>query len=465
MASQNFFPEGSKRNSSRDELDFLSTKYSQAPVGENHFRSSFPFPDRPKPHLAPSLYSDDIVYNANTKNPASSHRRPYTRATRTGLVFRTADSTQKALHDLTQKRHETMEKRRAGMLLIGLLIFALCVHHVTDTGGPGAEVKILNSESKDVDVDVAVKSSESTETQPQADGDADGDTATTIQNSDKPVEEVIPEGKEFLEPIRHFAALSTPRRPEDTNFFFHIPRSGGQTIKEIVGRCLGKTLASEVGVRDGHGQDPTLRAVEINDAKYVNVDTTSVDGLHRAATLGLAESNLADMVSSSYFHSASMLFDLEHKGRAFTFLRNPLERVVSTYYDRTQGENADIDVSLEDYAQGNGIENNWVTRFLTNKMEGELTKEHLDQAKEIISTKFLIGMMDDSDESVKRLMKYFELSYDTDETRNMEQEDCIRELVKDGTNVNTIGYTLPKKGSQAYSLLTWQTQYDIKLYD
>lgn len=98
-------------------------------------------------------------------------------------------------------------------------------------------------------------------------------------------------------------------------------------------------------------------------------------------------------------------------------------------------------------------------------MEGELTKEHLDQAKDILSNKFLIGMLDDGDETVKRLMKYFDLSFNSDETRRMEQEDCIQELIKDGTNVNKIGYDLPKKGSQAYSLLTWQTQYDIKLFD
>lgn len=333
--------------------EFTYTKYTQAPVNDNHFRSSFPMPERPKPHLAPSLYSDDLVYNANANNSASSHRRPYNRPTKTGLVFRTADSTQKALNELTQKRHEAMEKRRASLLLIGLLFFALCVHHVTYNGSISDEKNSIESKDIDNTAVATVELSENTETQ--------ADTATTDLNSDEPINEIIPAGKEFLEPIRYFAALSTPRRPGDANFFFHIPRSGGQTIKQIFGRCLGKTLASEVGIRDGHAEDPTLMAVEINNAKYVNVDTTSVDGLHRAATLGLAESNLSDVIASSYFHTASMLFDLEHKGRAFTLLRNPIERVVSTYYERTQGENADIDVSLEDYAQGNGIENSKAT--------------------------------------------------------------------------------------------------------
>jgi len=247
-----------------------------------------------------------------------------------------------------------MEKRRASLLLIGLFFFALCMHYVTNSGFLGddridlQDIELKNTESIEVDDKQSLENIESKET------DA---AATSSIESDSPVDEVIPPGKEFLQPIRYFASLTTPRRPGDANFFFHIPRSGGQTVKEIVGRCLGKTLASEVGVRDGHGQDPTLQTIEINDAKYVNVDTTSADGLHRAATLGLAESNLSDIIASSYFHTASMLFDLQHKGRAFTLLRNPIERVVSTYYDRTQGDNADIDVSLEDYAQGNGIEN------------------------------------------------------------------------------------------------------------
>jgi hypothetical protein len=54
-----------------------------------------------------------------------------------------------------------------------------------------------------------------------------------------------------------------------------------------------------------------------------------------------------------------MLFDLDHKGRAMTILRHPIERAVSHYYYATRGDKAYIDpsVTLEDYAQGNGIEN------------------------------------------------------------------------------------------------------------
>ena len=62
-------------------------------------------------------------------------------------------------------------------------------------------------------------------------------------------------------------------------------------------------------------------------------------------------------------------------------------------------------------------------------------------------------------------MEYYDLSFNPDKTRQMEQEDCLKGLIKDGTNVNPDGYELPKKGSQAYCLLIWQTQLDIKLFE
>ena len=86
-------------------------------------------------------------------------------------------------------------------------------------------------------------------------------------------------------------------------------------------------------------------------------------------------------------------------------------------------------------------------------MEGEIVKENLEQAKEIISRKFLIGFLDDGEETVYRLMKYFDLSFSDDKTKKMEKEDCIKYLLKDGTNPNTVSYEMPKKGSHAAALI------------
>jgi len=421
------------------------------------------------------------------------------------IVFQSKNSTQRAMRELAQRRYEAKQRKKALFLIISLLIIASTIHYVTnsnynlglvlqskstagviskfilndqgsDNSGDGAQGIEMNQQEAGDEISVTSmgdnpgQNSEINNKDQQIQGNQLGeeDLQDNIdgENELPPQEEIIEEGKEFLQPYRYFADLTTPRRQSDSNFFFHIPRSGGQTIKDIVGKCLHQTLASEVGVREGHGQDETLQHVDFNGAKYVNVDTTSIEGLNRAATMGLASSGFSDMITSSYFAEVGMLFDLHHKGRAFVLLRDPMVRAVSMYYYKTQGEVPMIDpsVSLEDYAQGQGIENNWVTRFLTGRMEGELTKEDLEQAKEIISRKFLIGFLDDGEETVYRLMKYFDFSFSDDETKKMEEEDCIKDLLKDGTNANTVEYEMPKKGSQAAALIKWQTQFDIKLF-
>ena len=98
-------------------------------------------------------------------------------------------------------------------------------------------------------------------------------------------------------------------------------------------------------------------------------------------------------------------------------------------------------------------------------MEGEITKEHLEMAKEILRRKFLVGFLDDGEETIYRVMKYYDWAFDNDETKRMQQEDCIRDLLKDKTNVNDVEYELPEWGSQANALIKWQTQFDIKLYE
>jgi len=98
-------------------------------------------------------------------------------------------------------------------------------------------------------------------------------------------------------------------------------------------------------------------------------------------------------------------------------------------------------------------------------MEGELTKEHLEQAKDVLKRKFIIGFLDDAKESVERIIDYFGWELDEDETKQMIQRDCIDEILQEGTNRNPDSYEVPGKGSQAYALISWQTQFDIKLYD
>lgn len=331
-------------------------------------------------------------------------------------------------------------------------------------------------------------------------GHYDGGGSTSLP---PPVEKMYDPDRQFLVPLQYYADPSDPhRRESDTAFFFQVPRSGGSAVKDILGKCLRLVMCTEVGIRNGHESDTILQVLGGDEnttnngnidssnfnnnsngnsggiinvqgrIRYVNVDTTNPQGIQRAANMGLASSGLADVIVSSYFQDAAMLFDLHHQGRAFLILRDPIERAASVYYHRVKTV-GDIDASiitLEEYAKGNGIENNWMTRFLTNRMAGELTKEDLDQAKEILKVKFLIGFLDDLEESLYRIMKFNGWAISSeDDNAKMNQEDCIHDLITRGgvwssSRWNDYEYEVPKRGTQAHALIAWQTQFDSKLY-
>jgi len=198
--------------------------------------------------------------------------------------------------------------------------------------------------------------------------------------------------------------------------------------------------------------------------RYVNVDTTTIEGITEARNFGLAQSKLSDVIISPYIIDISSIFTSDFPGRAFTLLRDPIERAVSMYYYRMNIGDLP-DVTLEEYAKGAGIENNWMTRFLTGQMEGELSKEKLERAKLILEQKFMIGFLDDIDESMFRFMKYNGWTFSEDDTEELNQVQCVQTLTAIGANANSMKYDMPKRGSQAFALITWQTQYDMNLYE
>jgi len=459
-------------------------------------------------HSGSSHYEPTLRKNKGKKQPWFSSSSSYTKTmnnsngrsydpaisrirTTTGVQYRSATSTQRALEELKRKRLETQEKRRAMSILALLFVVAVTVHFA---GGSWSGLLGMKNTSKAGVNDATLRGSRDKvygETKDLGYGgeragglpavQPEGGASTTGGGTSEqaygepnyeykippPAEKTYDAEREFLLPLRHFADVSDPNRASDTAYFFHVPRAGGSTMKEIIGKCLTLVQSSDVGVRDGHGTDPVLAVLEVGSSKYVNVDTTTIPGIQRAVDLGLSNSGLANVVISSYFHESAALFDLTHQGRAFLLLRDPIVRATSMYWHRIK-EVGDLDLTttIEDYAQGNGIENNWMCRFLANRMTGELTKDDLEQAKAILKDKFLIGFLDDLEESVYRIMKFNGWTFSEDETQKMREEDCIKDLSVEegGSNVNPHEYEIPKRGSQAHALISWQTQFDTKLY-
>ena len=79
-------------------------------------------------------------------------------------------------------------------------------------------------------------------------------TDVYVMQSDKETEKM---NVDFEMPHLHgFRGIFEERDQEsDVPIFWHIPKAGGSTIKDIVGTCHSRVIANENGVLDGHGTD------------------------------------------------------------------------------------------------------------------------------------------------------------------------------------------------------------------
>ncbi len=95
--------------------------------------------------------------------------------------------------------------------------------------------------------------------------------------------------------------------------FWHVPKSGGNTLQDLLLACYGMTGANEMGAKY---MKETLEIVSLdNGIRYVNVDLSSPAGISNAHDRGFGISGLADVVVTSWIHQAGLLFDGDHKGR------------------------------------------------------------------------------------------------------------------------------------------------------
>jgi hypothetical protein len=245
-----------------------------------------------------------------------------------------------------------------------------------------------------------------------------------------------------------------------------------------MGTCHRFTMASEAGITEGHEQDTEIAIVHIggnaaegqDPSPFVNVDTTTRGGLKHAKDLGLAQSRLADTIVTGFIFDANELFDDTYKGRLFTVFRHPVDRAISLFnylqiadWEPTYSPEL-ANMSLEEYARSNVVENNWMTRYLSNQIEGDLTDNNVKIAMDVVRRKFLVGLLTEKQETMERLEKYFGWKYSINPTN---QEICREALLGTGANANTnaVKKEKPKPGDPEYEALALQNTYDIILYD
>lgn len=110
---------------------------------------------------------------------------------------------------------------------------------------------------------------------------------------------------------------------QDLIFYWHVPKAGGQLMKNIMSVCYGLRRAERL-------KEPA--SLEMVHEMIINVDTSTPEGIQEARDLHLADSGMVDVIASSFVLSASSLFNANHRGRAFTILRHPVDNAASLFW-------------------------------------------------------------------------------------------------------------------------------------
>ncbi|KAL7494278.1 hypothetical protein ACHAWT_002979 [Skeletonema menzelii] len=306
-----------------------------------------------------------------------------------------------------------------------------------------------------------------------------------------------------LLPWAHYNLRSVKERPDpssETALFWHIPKSGGTTAKQIY-QCMGKTLTIRVGVdpRYGHEQSDELvvfKPIEGKDWKTINVDTISEKGILRAEEMGLVPSGKADIIFAMDLNfAANHLFDRLNKGRALAIFRNPVDRLVSKFYylqtatwERTYKPEWK-DMSIIEWAEKHNFDENFlVKKILGKQLTDEASMADLIIAKEIVRRRFIVGLLDEMEESVHR----FNVMLGVDES-DAKTKECMHELFgttedegdksdeadssetqgdegdeqENAVEINTNSNKHPKivEGTPEYKLLAEKNALDMILYE
>ena len=84
---------------------------------------------------------------------------------------------------------------------------------------------------------------------------------------------------------------------------------------------------------------------------FINVDTTTLEGVKRAERMGFADSGLGDVAVAPFIYELNDMFTPKVNGRLFTVFRHPIERAVSMFYYIQQAEwEPTYDVALKGWS-------------------------------------------------------------------------------------------------------------------
>lgn len=197
-------------------------------------------------------------------------------------------------------------------------------------------------------------------------------------------------------------------------------------------------------------------------------DLSKRGGIRTAAELGLFDSGLADVISSKrMLFAAAELFDESHQGRAFALLRHPVDQAIQSYNNFLQTEsNSGESLTLQQFVSSPFMKSNWLTETLSTLTEvvEPIDGNHLSYAKEMLRRKFIVGLNDELEQSMRLFVNYFRWYENTD-------QNCASKEIAGHYNMDESFYKKVLEtrydvevGSNIYEAIVAKNQHDIELY-
>lgn len=265
------------------------------------------------------------------------------------------------------------------------------------------------------------------------------------------------------------------------NMFWHIGRSGGQTLEKVFTWCMDRRVASdssEVADIDGSTNiQLTQREYNASDIlgpfipTYVNVHTNTKEWIDEIKSRNLLDAKQTDLMFTQHLeYAVTTIFEgTGKKARVSTMFRHPVKRIVDQFYYRqhaTWKDSYDINsakMSLEKFSSSQYLIENYYVRSLNSLTSTEpVTKHHVDVAKEIIRTKMLVSIFEWFEVGVVRIEKWYNWWKTMDVLNNRTINHCHYEIIEKSDHAGS-GPRVPT-GEEVYHRILIRNWADMELY-
>ena len=196
----------------------------------------------------------------------------------------------------------------------------------------------------------------------------------------------------------------------------------------------------------------TTKSMEFIDG-VLNIDTQTLKGLAKARANKVIDSGLVDVFATSYFLEGTLLFTTNHRGRAFTILQHPVRRAESLFHSR----HTTLEwLGLPGFIESDHYIDNWLVRSLTNIKRGDITEDHFTVAKGILARKFLVGIDEYLEETIKRLEIYYGWGEHGD-------NECVNKHLEFASQKVETPHTI-ERGDDNWNIIAAKDKFDLMLY-